>query len=151
MKTVKVLLLTLALATLGFATLAQTGGPYDKVDMQSRTEFSKSSVHLFPNPVTEYLTIKFEDPVAKKIGLSLHNILGSNVEAEREVAKNQAKEEGKPEAAWPKIVEGRLNGWFKENVLVEQAFAKDNSKTVGKVVEETGGEVTAFARFRVGA
>jgi len=70
---------------------------------------------------------------------------------ERRVAEEVTRAEGKPEAALPKIVEGRLNGWFKENVLVEQAFAKDNSKTVGKVVEETGGEVTAFARFRVGA
>ena len=59
--------------------------------------------------------------------------------------------EGKPEAALPKIVEGRLNGWFKENVLLEQAFAKDTKTTVGKVVDEAGGEVTAFARFRVGA
>jgi len=73
------------------------------------------------------------------------------VENERRVAEEVTRAEGKPEAALPKIVEGRLNGWFKENVLVEQAFAKDNSKTVGKVVEETGGEVTSFARFRVGA
>ena len=70
---------------------------------------------------------------------------------ERRVAEEVTRAEGKPEAALPKIVEGRLNGWFKENVLLEQAFAKDNSKTVGKVVEEAGGEVTSFARFRVGA
>lgn len=85
MKTVKALLLTLVLASLGFATQAQNDGPHDKVDMQSRTEFSKSSVQLFPNPVTEYLTVKFEEPVAKKTNLSLHNILGSIMETEREV------------------------------------------------------------------
>ncbi|GAA5518817.1 elongation factor Ts [Demequina sediminis] len=70
---------------------------------------------------------------------------------ERRVAEETAKGEGKPEAALPKIVEGRLTGFFKENVLVEQAFAKDPKTTVGKVVENAGGEVVSFARFRVGA
>lgn len=73
------------------------------------------------------------------------------VENERRVAEDVSRAEGKPEAALPKIVEGRVNGWFKENVLLEQAFAKDPKTTVGKVVEAAGGEVTAFARFRVGA
>ncbi len=73
------------------------------------------------------------------------------VENERRVAEETARNEGKPEAALSKIVEGRMNGFFKENVLPEQAFAKDPKTTVGKVVEATGGEVTAFARFRVGA
>lgn len=70
---------------------------------------------------------------------------------ERRVAEETAKAEGKPEAALPKIVEGRLNGFFKENTLVEQAFAKDPKTTVGKVIEGAGGQVTAFARLRVGA
>jgi elongation factor Ts len=70
---------------------------------------------------------------------------------ERRVAEETAKGEGKPEGALPKIVEGRLNGFFKENTLVDQAFAKDPKTTVGKVIENTGGEIQAFARFRVGA
>lgn len=73
------------------------------------------------------------------------------VDNERRVAEEVSRAEGKPEAALPKVVEGRLNGWFKENVLVEQAFAKDPKTTVGKVVEESGGALTAFVRFRVGA
>jgi elongation factor Ts len=73
------------------------------------------------------------------------------VENERRVAEATAKEEGKPEAALPKIVEGRVNGYFKENVLLEQPFAKDAKKTVNKVLEEAGAKVTSFARFRVGA
>lgn len=73
------------------------------------------------------------------------------VDNERRVAEETARAEGKPEAALPKIVEGRLNGFFKENVLLEQAFAKDPKTTVGKVVGETGGALTGFARFRVGA
>ena len=72
------------------------------------------------------------------------------VAKEREIAEATAREEGKPEQALQKIVEGRVNGFFKENVLVEQAFAKDAKKTVGKVLEEAGTRVTGFARFRVG-
>ena len=73
------------------------------------------------------------------------------VENERRVAEATAKEEGKPEAALPKIIEGRVNGYFKENVLLEQPFAKDAKKSVGQVLSEAGATATAFARFRVGA
>lgn len=73
------------------------------------------------------------------------------VENERRVAEETSRNEGKPEAALPKIIEGRMNGFYKENVLPEQAFAKDTKTTVGKVVEATGGAVVGFARFRVGA
>jgi elongation factor Ts len=72
------------------------------------------------------------------------------VAKEREIAEATAKEEGKPEAALPKIVEGRVNGFFKESVLLEQAFAKDNKKTVGKVLEEAGVTLNGFVRFKVG-
>ena len=73
------------------------------------------------------------------------------VENERRIAEETARNEGKPEAALAKIVEGRLNGFFKESVLVDQAFAKDNKKTVGQVLAEAGGTVTGFVRYRVGA
>jgi elongation factor Ts len=72
------------------------------------------------------------------------------VAKEREIAEATAKEEGKPEAALPKIVEGRVNGFFKESVLLEQAFAKDSKKTVGKVLDEAGVQLTGFVRFKVG-
>jgi elongation factor Ts len=72
------------------------------------------------------------------------------VENERRLAEETSREEGKPEAALPKIVEGRVNGFFKENVVLEQAFAKDPKKTVAKVLEEAGVTLQAFARFRVG-
>lgn len=70
---------------------------------------------------------------------------------ERRIAEETARNEGRPEQAMPKIIEGRLTGFFKENVLVDQAYAKDAKKSVGKVFEEVGGKVTAFERFRVGA
>ncbi|UCM90738.1 translation elongation factor Ts [Streptomyces marincola] len=73
------------------------------------------------------------------------------VENERRIAEATAREEGKPEAALPKIVEGRVNGFFKENVVLNQPFAKDNKKTVQKVLTEEGVALNGFARFRVGA
>ncbi|MCL3860230.1 translation elongation factor Ts [Actinotalea sp. K2] len=73
------------------------------------------------------------------------------VESERRIAEETSRNEGKPEAALPKIIEGRLNGFFKESVLVDQAFAKDPKKSVAKVLSEVGGTATGFARFRVGA
>jgi len=73
------------------------------------------------------------------------------VENERRIAEATAKEEGKPEAALPRIIEGRVNGFFKDNVLIEQAFAKDQKKTVGQVLKDAKAEAQAFARFRVGS
>ena len=70
---------------------------------------------------------------------------------ERRLAEARAKEEGKPEVAMSKIIEGRVNGFFKENVLLEQPFAKDAKKTVAKVLEESGATAKAFVRFRVGS
>jgi len=82
--------------------------------------------------------------------LSRDEIDAETIESERRVAEATAREEGKPDAALPRIVEGRVNGFFKENVVLEQAFAKDAKKTVQKVLEEAGVTLKAFARFRVG-
>jgi elongation factor Ts len=83
--------------------------------------------------------------------LTREDVDPTTVENERRVAEATAKEEGKPEAALPRIVEGRVNGFFKENVLLEQPFAKEAKKTVAKVLEEAGASVTSFARFRIGS
>ncbi|GAA5025029.1 translation elongation factor Ts [Terrabacter aeriphilus] len=82
--------------------------------------------------------------------LTRDEVAAETVENERRVAEATAKEEGKPEAALSRIVEGRVNGYFKENVLLEQPFAKEPKKTVAKVLEEGGATATSFARFRVG-
>ena len=82
--------------------------------------------------------------------LSRDEVPADLVDNERRIAQETAENEGKPEKAIPKIVEGRLNGFYKENVLLDQAFAKDPKKSVGQVVEEAGGTVTGFVRFRVG-
>ncbi|MEY4294073.1 MAG: hypothetical protein RIR29_723 [Actinomycetota bacterium] len=83
--------------------------------------------------------------------LSRDDISAEVVATERRIAEETARNEGKPEAALSKIVEGRVNGFFKENVLLEQDFAKDNKLSVAKVLENAGLTVSAFARMRVGA
>jgi elongation factor Ts len=82
--------------------------------------------------------------------LSRADVPEETVANERRVAEATAREEGKPEGALPRIVEGRVTGFFKENVLLEQAFAKDSKKTVQKVLDEAGVTLKRFARFRVG-
>ena len=72
------------------------------------------------------------------------------VQNERRIAEATAREEGKPEAALAKITEGRLNGFFKETVLSDQASVLDSKKTVGALLSASGVTVTAFARFEVG-
>ncbi|MFI6396681.1 translation elongation factor Ts [Rhodococcus coprophilus] len=70
---------------------------------------------------------------------------------ERRIAEETAKAEGKPEAALPKIVEGRVNGYFKDVVLTEQASVTDSKKTVKAILDEAGATVVRFVRFEVGA
>jgi len=72
------------------------------------------------------------------------------IENERRLAEETARNEGKPEAALIKIVEGRVTGFVKEVSLIEQAFAKDAKKTVKQILDEAGTAVKAFQRFRVG-
>ncbi|MGK5738935.1 translation elongation factor Ts [Micromonospora sp. URMC 103] len=72
------------------------------------------------------------------------------VESERRIAEQTAREENKPEAALPKIVEGRVNAFFKDFVLLEQSSVTDNKKSVKQVLAEAGIEVTRFVRFEVG-
>ncbi|HZE50502.1 MAG TPA: translation elongation factor Ts [Jatrophihabitantaceae bacterium] len=73
------------------------------------------------------------------------------VDAERRVAEAKAREQGKPDAALPRIVEGSVNGYFKTNVLLEQESVQDTKKTVQALLDEAGVAVTAFAHFEVGA
>ncbi|GAA2398802.1 translation elongation factor Ts [Nonomuraea africana] len=72
------------------------------------------------------------------------------IEKERALFEEMTRDEGKPEAAIAKIVEGRVNGWYKDFTLLQQAFVKDNKKSIAKYAEENGVEVLAFVRFKVG-
>jgi len=70
------------------------------------------------------------------------------VDAERITVENLSRNEGKPEAALPKIVEGRMNGWFKERCLLEQPYAKDEKRTIADLIGSA--EIVRFAQVVVG-
>jgi elongation factor Ts len=82
--------------------------------------------------------------------LSREDVPAEVVESERRIAEETAREEGKPEKALPKIIEGRVNSFFKDFVLFEQASVVDNKKTVKKILDEAGIQVTRFVRYEVG-
>lgn len=91
--------------------------------------------------------IAFADPQV----LSRDDVPADEVERERGIVTEIAKGEGKPDAALPKIIEGRVTGFFKQVALLEQDYAKDNKQSVAKVLDAAGVTVTGFARFKVGA
>jgi len=72
------------------------------------------------------------------------------VDNERRIAEQITREEGKPEQAIPKIVEGRLGSFFKDVALIDQPFVKDPKKTIKQLLSEQGVTVKAFARFQIG-
>ena len=84
--------------------------------------------------------------------VSRDDVPADEVERERDVLQKQTAEEGKPEQAWPKIVEGKLNGFFKTVALVEQSFVKDQKQTIGALVQSLGDGVSVrrFARVKIG-
>jgi len=72
----------------------------------------------------------------------------AEVDAERATVETISRNEGKPEAALPKIVEGRMNGWFKERCLLEQAYARDEKRSIAELIG--GAEIVRFAQVVVG-
>jgi elongation factor Ts len=91
--------------------------------------------------------ISFADPQY----LSKDDVPADVVANERRIVEEISRGEGKPDAALPKIVEGRLGAFFKQVSLLEQDYAIDNKKSVGTVLKEAGLTVSGFARFKVGA
>ncbi|MGO4782594.1 translation elongation factor Ts [Cryobacterium sp. W22_MBD10_FK3] len=83
--------------------------------------------------------------------LAREDVPAEAVEAERRIVTEISENEGKPAAALPKIVEGRIHAYFKQVALLEQDYAKDNKLSVAKVLSDAGLTVTGFARFKVGA
>jgi elongation factor Ts len=83
--------------------------------------------------------------------LSRTDVPEDEVEKERQIVTEISRNEGKPEAALPKIVEGRVNAFFKQVALLDQDYAKDNKQSVAQVAKDAGITVTDFARFKVGA
>jgi elongation factor Ts len=87
---------------------------------------------------------------AKPQYLAREDVPADVVEEERETLLGITKAEGKPEAAWPKIIEGRLNGWYKERVLLEQPFVRDEKQTIAQVAAAGGAEVARYAQLFIG-
>ncbi|MCU1526652.1 MAG: elongation factor Ts [Frondihabitans sp.] len=91
--------------------------------------------------------IAFADPKF----VTRDEVPADEVARERAIVEETAKNEGKPEQALPKIIEGRLTGYFKEIVLLDQPYAKDSKQSVAKVLTDAGMTITGFARVKVGA
>ena len=91
--------------------------------------------------------ISFADPQY----LAKDDVPPAAVESERRIVEEISRGEGKPEAALPKIVEGRLGAFYKQVALLEQEYARDNKLQVAQVLKDAGLTVTGFARFKVGA
>ena len=128
----------------------------------------RKSVEMPPSIVAMIATDKAGAAVAHEAALQISamgaqwltredvpaEVLASETRVATEKTTEELKSKGKPEAVIekiaPKIVEGRLNAFYKETVLLEQAYVKDPSKTVGDLFKEVGGNATAFARVEVG-
>ena len=72
----------------------------------------------------------------------------ADIDAERKTIEEITRNEGKPEAAMPKIIEGRLNGWFKDRVLLEQNYVQDDKQSIAQLLN--GATITAFAQVVIG-
>jgi elongation factor Ts len=132
-----------------------------KLEGKVATYLHKKSADL-PPQVGVLVSFTGDDPDAARAAamqvaalkaqyLSRQDVPAEIVDNERRIAEATAREEGKPEAALTRIVDGRVNGFFKENVLLEQSSVHDSKKTVRALLDAAGVTVTGFARFEVGA
>jgi elongation factor Ts len=94
--------------------------------------------------------ITAKNPVAARH----EEVPAATIEKENEIVKSQIaadpKNQGKPANIIEKIAEGKMKAWFSENVLVDQPFVKDDSKTVGDLLKSAGLKVVRFVRYKVG-
>ena len=86
---------------------------------------------------------------AKPLYLKREDVPEEEVAAERKTVEEISRNEGKPEAALPKIIEGRLNGWFKDRVLLEQSYVKDEKQSIEQFLN--GATITAYAQVVIGS
>ena len=86
---------------------------------------------------------------AKPTYLSRDEVPAADVAAERATLEEISRNEGKPEAALEKIVEGRMNGWFKERVLLDQAYVRDEKQTIAGMLGSA--RIVSFAQVVIGA
>lgn len=116
--------------------------------------------HDLPPQVGVLVAYQGSEKAARDIGMQIaamrpeflnrEQVPADVVANERRIAEATAKEEGKPEKALPKIVEGRVNGFYKERVLLEQPSVHDSKKTVAAFAAASGVEVLDFVRIEIG-
>lgn len=133
---------------------ARVSGPHVEIYAHHK------SVELPPSIVAIIATDEAGAAVAHEVALQIsamspkwlrrEDVPTDVVEAERRVATEKSQAEGKPEKIIPRIVEGRLNSFFKETVLLEQEYVKDTSKTIGDLFKAAGAKAYGFARLEVG-
>jgi elongation factor Ts len=115
----------------------------DKTGVLLQVEGTKADPQLLRD-VCMHITAK--NPVAAR----REDVPAELIEKEKEIAKTQAAATGKPANIVEKIAEGKMKTWFAENVLVEQPFVKDDSKTVGDLLNGAGLKLVRFVRYKVG-
>jgi elongation factor Ts len=87
---------------------------------------------------------------AKPRFLNRDEVPADAVEEERKALEAISRNEGKPEAALPKIIEGRLTGWFKERCLLDQGYVQDEKQSVQQVLDAAGAKINRFAQVVIG-
>jgi elongation factor Ts len=88
---------------------------------------------------------------ARPTYLRREDVPQADVDAERATVEEISRNEGKPDAALPKIVEGRMNGWFKERVLLEQGYVKDEKTSITNLLAGAGATLVRFAQVEIGS
>ncbi|MFT8358819.1 translation elongation factor Ts [Bifidobacterium aquikefiri] len=133
---------------------ARVAGPHVEIYAHHK------SVELPPSIVAVIATDDAGASIAHEVALQIsamspkwlrrEDVPADVVETETRVATEKSQAEGKPEKIIPRIVEGRLNAFFKETVLLEQEYVKDTSKTIGDLFKAAGAQAVGFARLEVG-
>ncbi len=145
--------------------LEQTGVIGEKIELSKFESLAGSRVFAYNHPgnkladIVAFSSASVSDEVAKDVAMQVaamapvavdkDGVDKETIEREIEVGKNQAREEGKPEEMLEKIAMGKLNKFYKESTLLNQAFVKDNKKTISQYLSETekGLTVTDFKRI----
>jgi elongation factor Ts len=89
-----------------------------------------------------------DEEIAHEVAVHIEDVPSEEIDAERKTVEEISLNEGKPAAALPKIIEGRLNGWFKERVLLEQSYVKDEKQSIAQFLGSAS--ITAFAQVVIG-
>jgi elongation factor Ts len=123
------------------------------VEVNCETDFVANTDEF--RQLVKDLALHIASPAAPR-WLTRDDVPGPVLEAEHRIAEAQAREAGKPDNVVPKIVEGKVEAFMKDNVLLDQPFVKDDSKTIQQYLDEVGAktgekvQVKRFARFKLG-